>query len=52
MVLAIEPMVVIGRPGIKKSADGFAYQTADNSWSAHFEHTVAVTEKGPRVLTE
>ena len=52
MVLALEPMVVIGKPGIKKAPDGFAYQTADNSLSAHFEHTVAVTEKGPRVLTE
>jgi len=52
MVLAIEPMAVIGNPGIKKGPDGFCYQTADNSWSAHFEHTVAVTEKGPWVLTE
>ncbi len=52
MVLAIEPMVVMGRPGIKKGPDGFAYQTIDNSWSAHFEHTVAITEKGPWVLTE
>jgi methionyl aminopeptidase len=52
MVLAIEPMVVIGRPGIKKSPDGFGYQTADNSLSAHFEHTVVVTKKGGRVLTE
>ncbi len=52
MVLAIEPMVVIGQPKIKKAPDGYGYQTADNSLSAHFEHTVAVTEKGPRVLTE
>ncbi len=52
MVLAIEPMVVIGKPKIKKAPDNFAYQTADNSVSAHFEHTVAVTEKGPRILTE
>ncbi|MFH1461242.1 MAG: type I methionyl aminopeptidase [Patescibacteria group bacterium] len=52
MVLAIEPMAVIGRPGIKKGPDGFVYQTIDNSWAAHFEHTVAITEKGPRVLTE
>ena len=51
MVLAIEPMAVIGRPGIKKGPDGFCYQTADNSLSAHFEHTIAVTEKGPRILT-
>ena len=52
MVLAIEPMAVMGKPGIKKGPDGFCYQTADNSLSAQFEHTVAVTEKGPRVLTE
>ena len=52
MVLAIEPMAVIGQPGIKKSPDGHGYQTADNSLSAHFEHTVVVTDKGPRVLTE
>lgn len=52
MVLALEPMVVMGKPGIKKAPDGFGYQTADNSLSAHFEHTVAVTEKGPKILTE
>ncbi|GAJ13414.1 unnamed protein product, partial [marine sediment metagenome] len=52
MVLALEPMVVLGQPGIKKGLDGFCYQTADNSLSAHFEHTVAITEKGPRILTE
>lgn len=52
MVLALEPMVVIGQPGTKKTPDGFGYQTADNSLSAHFEHTVAVTKKGPRILTE
>lgn len=52
MVLAIEPMVVMGNPKIKKGADGFCYQTVDNSLSAHFEHTVAVTEESPRVLTE
>jgi len=51
MVLAIEPMVVMGNPGIKKGPDGFCYQTADNSWSAHFEHTIAITEKDPWVLT-
>ncbi len=52
MVLAIEPMVAMGQPGIKKSSDKFAYQTIDNSLSAHFEHTVVVTEKGGRILTE
>lgn len=52
MVLAIEPMAVMGQPGIKKGPDGFSYQTADNSLSAHFEHSVAVTAKGPKILTE
>ena len=51
MVLAIEPMVVLGQPGVKKTPDGFGYQTADNCLSAHFEHTVAVTEIGPKILT-
>ena len=52
LVIAIEPMAVIGQPGIKKGPDGFCYQTADHSLSAHFEHTVAVTKEGPRILTE
>jgi len=52
MVLAIEPMACLGRPGIKKGPDRFSYQTADNSIAAHFEHTIAVTAQGPRVLTE
>jgi len=51
MVIAIEPMAVIGQPKIKKGPDGFCYQTADDSLSAHFEHTIAINEKGPRVLT-
>jgi len=52
MILAIEPMAVIGKPGIKKGPDGHSYQAIDNSISAHFEHTVAITAQGPRVLTE
>ena len=52
MVLALEPMVVIGQPGIKKAPDGFGYQTADNSLSAHFEHTVAVINQGAQILTK
>jgi len=52
MVLAIEPMVVLGQPGIKKGPDGFCYQTADNSLSAHFEHTIAVIGQGARILTK
>lgn len=51
MVLALEPMVTMGKPGVKKGSDGFCYQTNDNSLSAHFEHTVLVTNKDPKILT-
>jgi len=51
MVFCLEPMLSIGDPRIKKSPDGFSWQTKDNSLSAHFEHAVAVTETGPKVLT-
>ena len=51
MVLAIEPMVNIGRPAVKVLADGWTAVTQDGSLSAHFEHTVAVTTDGPLVLT-
>jgi methionyl aminopeptidase len=52
MVIAIEPMVNIGRSDIKTGLDGFSLITADGSLSAHFEHTVAITEKGCVVITE
>jgi methionyl aminopeptidase len=51
MVLAIEPMVNAGKPGVKVLADGWTAVTKDGSLSAHFEHTVAVTARGPRILT-
>jgi methionyl aminopeptidase len=51
MVLAIEPMVNIGRPAVKVLADGWTAVTRDGSLSAHFEHTVAVTKHGPLILT-
>jgi methionyl aminopeptidase len=51
MVLAIEPMVNAGKPAVKVLADGWTAVTRDNSLSAHFEHTVAVTAAGPRILT-
>jgi methionyl aminopeptidase len=51
MVLAIEPMVNAGRPGVRVLADGWTAVTRDGSLSAHFEHTVAVTADGPLVLT-
>ena len=51
MVLAIEPMVNVGQAGVKVLADGWTAVTKDGSLSAHFEHTVAVTADGCRVLT-
>ena len=51
MTLAIEPMVNVGRPGVKMLKDGWTAVTRDGSLSAHFEHTVAVTKDGPLVLT-
>lgn len=51
MVLAIEPMVAMGRPETKVLKDGWTAVTRDGSLSAHFEHTVAVTKDGPLVLT-
>ena len=52
MVLAIEPMVNMGRSAVKVLADGWTAVTKDGSLSAHFEHTVAVTRDGPLVLTQ
>jgi methionyl aminopeptidase len=51
MVLAIEPMVNAGGPDMKTKADKWTAVTRDGSYSAHFEHTVAVTSNGPWVLT-
>jgi methionyl aminopeptidase len=51
MVLAIEPMVNAGGPEVEVLDDGWTAVTSDGSLSAHFEHTVAVTEKGPEILT-
>lgn len=51
MVLAIEPMVNMGRAGVKVLDDGWTAVTRDGSLSAHFEHTVALTVDGPLVLT-
>jgi methionyl aminopeptidase len=51
MVIAIEPMVNVGRPGVQVLEDGWTAVTEDGSLSAHFEHTVAVTADGALVLT-
>ena len=50
MVLAIEPMVNAGGRDVRMDADGWTARTADGSLSAHFEYSVAVTDRGPRVL--
>ncbi|MFI5396063.1 MAG: type I methionyl aminopeptidase [Candidatus Binatia bacterium] len=52
MVLAIEPMVNAGAPDVIIKEDGWTAVTKDGSRSAHFEHSVAVTEKGPYVLSQ
>ena len=52
MVLAIEPMVNFGEPGVVIKDDGWTAVTKDGKRSAHFEHSVAVTEKGPFVLSQ
>lgn len=52
MVLAIEPMVTMGGYEVKVLADGWTAVTRDGSWAAHFEHTLAVTDEGPQLLTD
>ncbi len=52
MVICIEPMVTVGKYDITKSEDGYGYATRDGSLSAHFEHTIAITKRGPVVLTD
>lgn len=51
MVLAIEPMINMGDYEVEMGDDGWAIYTKDGSLSAHFEHTVAITQNGPRILT-
>ena len=51
MTLAIEPMVNAGKPAVKMLNDGWTVLTADGSLSAHFEHTILVTEGAPEILT-
>jgi methionyl aminopeptidase len=52
MVLAIEPMVNFGKPGTRLLSDKWTAVTEDGSYSAHFEHCVAVTKNGPLILTK
>jgi methionyl aminopeptidase len=51
MALAIEPMVTLGGREVGVLSDGWTVITDDHRWAAHWEHTVAVTEDGPWVLT-
>jgi len=51
MVLAIEPMFIIGKGEVEELPDG-SFVSVDGTRSAHFEHTVAITEKGPKILTK
>ena len=52
MFFTIEPMVNIGKPDVEVSDDNWTVVTKDGSLSAHFEHTIAITKKGPVNLTE
>lgn len=51
MTIAIEPMINMGGYEIKSLADGWTIKTKDGSLSAHFEHTIAITADGPKILT-
>lgn len=52
MVFCIEPMISAGDWRIKGAQDGFGLKTRDDSLSAHFEHTIAITKTGPKILTK
>ena len=52
MTLAVEPMVILGRPEVVVLDDGWTVVTKDNTPAAHFEHTIAVTATGSDVLTD
>jgi methionyl aminopeptidase len=51
MTIAIEPMITAGGPDVYIHEDAWSISTSDDSLAAHFEHTVAVTAAGPRILT-
>jgi methionyl aminopeptidase len=52
MTLAIEPMITVGQPDVILHDDEWSISSADESLAAHFEHTVAITAEGPRILTK
>ena len=51
MTIAIEPMITLGNGAVKLASDGWTILTADASWSAHFEHTVLITDEAAEILT-
>ena len=51
LVLALEPMVNLGTDDVYLASDGYTFITMDHKKSAHFEHTILITEKGPEILT-
>ena len=51
MTIAIEPMINLGKADVKTLPDGWTVKTRDGKLSAHFEHTVAITPSGPKILT-
>ena len=51
MTIAIEPMINEGTYKVRQLSDGWTVKTVDGKLSAHFEHTVAITDNGPVILT-
>jgi len=52
MTIAVEPITTLGKPDIYEEKDGWTLRTWDGSWSAQFEHTILITEKGCEILTK
>jgi methionyl aminopeptidase len=52
MTIAIEPMVTLGTERVVVAPDGWTILTADGKWSAHFEHSILITEDGAEILTQ
>lgn len=52
MVIAIEPMITLGGEAVRVAKDGYTVITTDGSRAVHFEHTVLITDKGPKILTK
>ena len=52
MCIAIEPMINMGKKEVKTDSDGWTIRTIDGEVSAHFEHTIAITSDGPKILSK